>query len=514
MANVTLTAAVRDSLLSLQSTTKLIEQTQGRLSSGLRVASPVDDPVAYFQAKSLNDRSFDFNEKKDSIDQGISTVTAALDGVSSIETLVRQLKGTANSMKSATATQLEDLVTQFNDLRNQINYLASDASYQGTNLINGTGTTLEIEFSDQSQSVLNIDSVDLTVATGGLNVDEISYQSAGSVIVSYAAKASSTGYLVDTSASFGFSGGILTAGDTISLTWAGAESTVTAGDTLTLTYGTGSTLSITVTSGVTFNNGDIFTVNVLTAGATNADYYVNTNNAITTNFAYSLASGAGVFGTAVTAGETIALTWGGSNALTFSTGNNNLTANIGIASGYLLLGSSTVFTVSAGGTFNVTVVTAAANATGGTGLYYVVTGGAATASFGTGAIAQTVAATNVQTLSLATTGGLSANTVSATYVGVGTTTEINALIGDLDTALATLRSQASTLGANVATLQTRLDFTSTYVNTLESGAGKLTLADINTEGANLLALQTRQQLGINSLSFAGQAEQSILSLFR
>ena len=99
--NVTLSAAVRDSLLSLQSTTKLIDRTQGRLASGLKVAGPVDDPVAFFQAKSLNDRAFDFSEKKDGIDQGISAVTAALDGVDSIETLVRQIKGIANSMKSA-----------------------------------------------------------------------------------------------------------------------------------------------------------------------------------------------------------------------------------------------------------------------------------------------------------------------------------------------------------------------------------------------------------------------------
>ncbi len=40
------------------------------------------------------------------------------------------------------------------------------------------------------------------------------------------------------------------------------------------------------------------------------------------------------------------------------------------------------------------------------------------------------------------------------------------------------------------------------------------LADLNEEGANLLALQTRQQLGIQSLAFAGQSEQSILGLFR
>ena len=43
--------------------------------------------------------------------------------------------------------------------------------------------------------------------------------------------------------------------------------------------------------------------------------------------------------------------------------------------------------------------------------------------------------------------------------------------------------------------------------------GKLTLADLNEESANLLALQTRQQLGLNSLALASQSERSILSLF-
>ena len=67
MSDVTLSAAVRSSLLSLQNTTDLIDRTQNRLSTGLKVASAVDDPVAFFQAKSLNDRAFDFNEKKDGI---------------------------------------------------------------------------------------------------------------------------------------------------------------------------------------------------------------------------------------------------------------------------------------------------------------------------------------------------------------------------------------------------------------------------------------------------------------
>jgi flagellin-like hook-associated protein FlgL len=51
------------------------------------------------------------------------------------------------------------------------------------------------------------------------------------------------------------------------------------------------------------------------------------------------------------------------------------------------------------------------------------------------------------------------------------------------------------------------------VNTLKDGSGKLTLADLNEESANLLALQTRQQLGLNSLALAAQSERAILSLF-
>ncbi|MEP6355702.1 MAG: flagellin, partial [Hyphomicrobiales bacterium] len=55
--------------------------------------------------------------------------------------------------------------------------------------------------------------------------------------------------------------------------------------------------------------------------------------------------------------------------------------------------------------------------------------------------------------------------------------------------------------------------TSNLINTLEAGAGDLTLADLNEEGANLLTLQTRQQLASTSLSFATQSDQSVLSLF-
>jgi flagellin-like hook-associated protein FlgL len=91
--------------------------------------------------------------------------------------------------------------------------------------------------------------------------------------------------------------------------------------------------------------------------------------------------------------------------------------------------------------------------------------------------------------------------------------DVNNSIEDLNNALTELRTNAATLGSNNTVLQTRLNFTDELVNTLKDGSGKLTLADLNEESANLLALQTRQQLGLNSLALAAQSERAILSLF-
>ena len=85
---------------------------------------------------------------------------------------------------------------------------------------------------------------------------------------------------------------------------------------------------------------------------------------------------------------------------------------------------------------------------------------------------------------------------------------------DLTAALTSLRSESQTLSANLSTVQIRQDFTKATINTLQTGSADLTLADSNEEGANLLALQTRQQLSTTALSLAAQADQNVLRLFR
>jgi len=93
------------------------------------------------------------------------------------------------------------------------------------------------------------------------------------------------------------------------------------------------------------------------------------------------------------------------------------------------------------------------------------------------------------------------------------TADIQAAVTDLSAALITLRSQSQAFGSNLSTVQIRQDFTKAMINTLQTGADNLTLADTNEEGANLLALQTRQQLSTTALSLASQASQAVLRLF-
>jgi flagellin-like hook-associated protein FlgL len=104
--------------------------------------------------------------------------------------------------------------------------------------------------------------------------------------------------------------------------------------------------------------------------------------------------------------------------------------------------------------------------------------------------------------------------VDAKYYDIeGGASEINDSIAQTVAAISKLRTDASTFGNNYSIVQTREEFTNNLINVLEEGADKLTLADMNEESANMLALQTRQQLAINSLSLASQAAQSVLQLF-
>ncbi len=90
---------------------------------------------------------------------------------------------------------------------------------------------------------------------------------------------------------------------------------------------------------------------------------------------------------------------------------------------------------------------------------------------------------------------------------------INTALTELTSAVDKLRSQASTFGSNLSVVQSRQEFTRDFIDTLDTGADQLVLADQNEEAAKLLTLNTRQQLSQTALSLASQADQGVLRLF-
>ncbi|CAK0769370.1 Flagellin [Azospirillaceae bacterium] len=92
-------------------------------------------------------------------------------------------------------------------------------------------------------------------------------------------------------------------------------------------------------------------------------------------------------------------------------------------------------------------------------------------------------------------------------------TDIDKAVAGLDYAKQTLRSASQSLSTNLNIITTREQFTKEFSDVLVEGGNKLTLADQNEEGANMLMLQTRQQLGTIALSLSNQSQQSILRLF-
>jgi flagellin len=101
MSDIVLSAAVRQNLLSLQSTAALLSTTQNRLATGNKVNSALDNPTNFFTASGLNNRASDINNLLDSIGNGVQVLQAANTGITSLQKLVDTAKSIANQVLQA-----------------------------------------------------------------------------------------------------------------------------------------------------------------------------------------------------------------------------------------------------------------------------------------------------------------------------------------------------------------------------------------------------------------------------
>lgn len=135
-----------------------------------------------------------------------------------------------------------------------------------------------------------------------------------------------------------------------------------------------------------------------------------------------------------------------------------------------------------------TVATYASGTTTTTGTYYLIDGGAATAGSATG-----------------------------TQITISTSTsdtDLDGMISAVDAMLQTLTDSASTLGAISSRITMQDSFVKNLSDTIDKGVGRLVDADMNEESTKIKALQTQQQLGIQSLSIANTNAETILKLFQ
>jgi flagellin len=390
MSNITLSAAVRSNLLSLQNTASLLDTTQTRLATGNKVNSALDNPTSYFTAASLNARASDLGNLLDSVSNAVQTIQAANDGITSITKLVESAQSTAN--------QAQQLAATINDP--------------------GTAAIAHADVTGSGFVAANVTTTTFTI--NGTTINTTAADTATTVAASITAAQATTGV----SATVNGSGELVL--HAVTTASGNPNGNITIGGTLT---GLG-----------------------LTAGANAGTAAVPPSNTQVANPAR---------------GALISQYNGLLDQI------DQLTADAGFNGNNLLAGTSTQLKV----VFNET------------GTSSLTIGGKDTSATGLG-LAQ------------------------LTSTDFDTNTSITGVLTKLKTAQDTLRADSSSFGSQLSIVQTRQDFTKALINTLQTGASNLTLADSNEEAANLLALQTRQSLSTKALSLASQGDQNVLRLLQ
>jgi flagellin-like hook-associated protein FlgL len=156
MANTNiLSGAMQANLNSLSNTNALLAASQNRIATGKRVASATDDPVAYFQALSLDNRASDLSSRKDNMAMGVSTITAATNALTSMGKLIEQAK--------SLATQAKEASSQVTKITSGLDLSANTADVTGSALNNADTFTIQVG---------NASAKTITISTGD-TVDDV-----------------------------------------------------------------------------------------------------------------------------------------------------------------------------------------------------------------------------------------------------------------------------------------------------------------------------------------------------
>nr|WP_314258896.1 flagellin [uncultured Devosia sp.] len=498
MVDINLSKSVRSNLSSLQSTASLMNKTSDRLSTGNKVNSALDNPTNFFTASSLNSRAGDLNQLMDSMANGIKTIEAADNGLTSITKTLESMQSTLRQARQDKTFQTKSF----------------ELSPTATGNISFSGGAI-----GTAATSIALENTDLTAAAFGLGT----------------APAAGTA---------GTAGPPATAG-TQAITWGGNPIDVNKNAKISFTAtidGNAQEIEISRADVMRAGNGDgtindatefasILTAKLGTSGSASATGNAITVTSATTGTTSSVAVGAAtVTGTAFAADELVK-TINDNPALAGKIRASNDDGKLrienqstqelnidGITSGGIVNGTGTASKIG-GNTVRADLATQfnelrdqldkLSDDASFNGIN-LLRGDKLTITFNeTGTSSIDVQAKDEDQLNAA-----KLNVFDVEAQDLDSDGNIDNLLSGLKTALNTVRSQSSAFGSNLSVVQNRQDFTQKMINTLETGAGNLTLADMNQEAANMMALQTRQSLASSTLSMANQADQNVLQLLR
>jgi flagellin-like hook-associated protein FlgL len=478
-SSVTLSAAVRSNLLALQDTTSLQATTQQRLATGKKVNSALDNPTNFFTAAALSARAGELTNLLDSMTNGINTLKAADNGLTSITTTIQSMQASVTQARQDASWQSSSYTV---DTANISTTATKNISFSGGAV---GGTAVNVAINDQETitgaSTGFANGTGSAGTAGTLTIQAADINGGSAVSVSIAASDTQTDVVGKINAAVGYSLAA-TSGTEIKLTDVGPN-TITVGGAAAAGVGFGGTNTVSAVG-----PGAVETVDQI-AAAVNANTSLQgkvkaTNNAgqlQITNLSTSSLTVGGISA----AGK---LDGSGTSA---SIGGNTVRANLVTQFNQL---KDQLDKTAADSSFN------GINLLQGDQLKLFFN------ELSTSSL--TIQSTNTAGVNSSTLG-----IVAASNSEFQSNTSLDSRLQSLQTALTTVASQASAFGSNLSVVQNRQTFTNAMVNTLQTGADGLTLADGNLEGANMLALQTRQQLSIQALSLASQANQAVLRLF-
>jgi flagellin len=473
MADINLTAAVRSNLSSLQNTATLMAKTQDRLSTGNKVNTALDNPTNFFTAASLNSRAGDLNNLMDSMSSGIKTIEAANNGLTSITKNLESMQSTLRQARQDKSFQTESF--KLDAAFGAGDKISFSGGAIGTTPVDidvsavaspvGTKTTLAGGTFAATVGTLTVNGKDVTLTaaetTATLTVDKIN--------ADLGASSSVEAFLDGAAVSLRNK-----AAGTAAINISGAGAAVMG--TTTATAGTAANAGAvdTIVNSINDNAG---LKGKIRASNDNGKLRIENLSTQQLDIAGVSTSG-GVTGKAAAKGDIAGNSVRSDLASQFNELRDQLDKLSDDASFNginLLRGDNLKITFNETGTSSIDIHTKGE---------------------------KTINAANLQ---LSTT--LQAKDLDSD-------SGIDTFLDQVKGALNSVRAQASAFGSNLSIVQNRQDFTKSMINTLETGAGNLTLADMNQEAANMMALQTRQSLASSTLSMANQADQGVLQLLR